>query len=48
MLGDGEPDLGETLLGTFLKTLLESKDLSSNIICINSGIFLTTAEMINS
>jgi selenium metabolism protein YedF len=41
-LGDGEPDLGEKLMKAFLKILLESGDLPAKIICMNSGIFLTT------
>jgi hypothetical protein len=41
-LGDGEPDLGEKLMRTFLKVLLESGDLPAKIICMSSGIFLTT------
>jgi len=42
-LGDGEPDLGEKLIKAFLKVLLESGELPAQIICLNSGIFLTTA-----
>ena len=41
-LGDGEPDLGEKLMKAFLNVLLESGDLPARIICMNSGIFLTT------
>jgi selenium metabolism protein YedF len=41
-LGAGEPDLGEKLLQTFLKMLVESDTAPARIICINSGIFLTT------
>ncbi len=41
-LGDGEPDLGEGLMKAFLKVLLESEELPARIICMNSGIFLTT------
>jgi selenium metabolism protein YedF len=41
-LGEGEPDLGERLLKGFLNMLLESGDLPSKIIFMNSGIFLTT------
>jgi len=41
-LGDGEPDLGEKLVKAFLKVLLESGNLPAKIICMNSGIFLTT------
>ncbi len=41
-LGEGEPDLGTKLLGSFLKTLFESGKVPEKIICLNSGIFLTT------
>jgi selenium metabolism protein YedF len=41
-LGDGEPDLGEKLLRAFLSQLLESGSIPARIICMNSGIFLTT------
>ena len=41
-LGDGEPDLGEKLMKAFLNVLLESGDLPARIICMNTGIFLTT------
>jgi len=41
-LGDGEPDLGEKLMSAFLSMLLESGSLPARIICINSGVFLTT------
>ena len=42
VLGDGEPDLGEKLIKAFLTVLLDSGDLPAKIICMNSGIFLTT------
>ncbi len=42
MLGEGEPDLGEKLLHAFLSQLLESGSIPARIICMNSGIFLTT------
>ncbi len=42
VLGDGEPDLGEKLLRAFLTQLLESGSIPARIICMNSGIFLTT------
>lgn len=42
MLGDGEPDLGEKLLRAFLAQLLESGSIPARIICMNTGIFLTT------
>jgi selenium metabolism protein YedF len=41
-IGQGEPDLGEKLMGAFLEKLLESGRLPAKIICMNSGIFLTT------
>jgi selenium metabolism protein YedF len=41
-LGDGEMDLGETLLEKFLSALFESGDFPDRIICMNSAIFLTT------
>jgi selenium metabolism protein YedF len=41
-LGEGEIDLGETLLEKFLITLFESGNLPARIICMNSAIFLTT------
>ena len=42
-LGEGPPDLGERLMENFLKMLMESGRLPARIICMNSGIFLTTA-----
>ncbi len=42
MLGEGEPDLGEKLLRAYLTQLLESGSIPARIICMNSGIFLTT------
>jgi selenium metabolism protein YedF len=41
-LGDGEPDLGEKLMDSFLGQLLESGTVPGRIICMNTGIFLTT------
>ncbi len=41
-LGEGEPDLGERLMKAFLNVLLESDELPARIICMNSGVFLTT------
>ena len=41
-LGDGEPDLGEKLMTSFLSVLFESEQLPARIICMNSGVFLTT------
>ena len=42
-LGDGEPDLGSKLISAFLDMLLETNNIPSKIICINSGIFLSTS-----
>jgi selenium metabolism protein YedF len=42
VLGDGEPDLGEKLIKSFLEQLFESGRLPESIICMNSGVFLTT------
>jgi selenium metabolism protein YedF len=41
-VGDGEPDLGDKLMDSFLKVLLDSGRIPDRIVCMNSGIFLTT------
>jgi selenium metabolism protein YedF len=42
-IGEGATaDLGEKLLGSYLKTLLESERLPARIIFMNAGIFATT------
>ncbi len=41
-IGDGEPDLGEKLMKSFLTTLMEAGTAPMRIIALNSGIFLTT------
>lgn len=41
-IGDAEPDLGERLLGAFLVSLLDSGTLPARIICMNTGIFITS------
>jgi len=41
-IGDGEPDLGERLMAAFLSMLLESRRVPARMICMNSGVFLTT------
>lgn len=41
-IGDGEPDLGEKLMKSFLTQLVELGEIPSKIICLSSGIFLTT------
>lgn len=40
--GEGEPDLGEKLLKSFLQMLLEAEKNPDRMIFMNSGIFLTT------
>jgi len=42
VLGESEPNLGEKLLMAFLDTLFESGTVPARIVCLNSGIFLTT------
>ena len=42
VLGEGEPDLGEKLLSAFLTQLLESGSVPARMVCMNTGIFLTT------
>ncbi len=41
-IGDGEPDLGEKLMLSFLDELWKSGGVPARIICLNSGIYLTT------
>jgi len=41
-LADGEPDLGAKLMNSFLNVLLETGSLPAKIICMGTGIFLTT------
>ncbi len=41
-IGDGE--LGTTLMKSFLKTILEFKELPKNIVFVNKGVFLTTKD----
>ncbi|HUT52379.1 MAG TPA: sulfurtransferase-like selenium metabolism protein YedF [bacterium] len=41
-LGEGEPDLAEKLMKSFLAMLLESGKIPARMIFMNSGIFLTT------
>jgi selenium metabolism protein YedF len=38
----GEPDLGAKLMNSFLNVILESGSLPAKIICMGTGIFLTT------
>jgi len=41
-IGDSEPDLGAKLMKAFLTTLHDSGRFPTKIICLNSGVFLTT------
>jgi len=41
-IADSEPDLGAKLMKSFLSVLLESGSLPAKIICMGTGIFLTT------
>jgi selenium metabolism protein YedF len=41
--GEGEPDLGEKLLKSFMQVLLDSGTMPDRMVFMNSGIFLTTA-----
>jgi selenium metabolism protein YedF len=41
-IGESEPDLAGTLMSGFLNTLFDSQRLPSKLICLNSGVFLTT------
>ena len=41
-VGDGEPDLGNKLMDSFLKMRLDSGKIPDRIVGMNSGIFLTT------
>jgi selenium metabolism protein YedF len=42
VFGEGEPDLGEKLLVSFLREIIESDKIPEKIIFMKSGIFLTT------
>lgn len=41
-IGEGEPDLGEKLMGSFLAMLVQAERLPKKMIFMNSGVFLTT------
>jgi selenium metabolism protein YedF len=43
VLGDSEPDLGETMMEKFLQVLYESDELPAKIICMGTAVFLTTS-----
>jgi selenium metabolism protein YedF len=40
-LGDGPEELGRLLMKTFIHTLLESSEMPSRILFLNTGVFLT-------
>ena len=44
VLGDAEPDLGEKLMQSFLAQLLGLGQIPARIICLGTGVFLTTTE----
>ena len=41
-IGDVEPDLGAKLMSSFFNALFETGTLPAKIICMGTGIFLTT------
>jgi hypothetical protein len=41
-IGESEPDLAQELMIRFLNVLYDSGRLPAKVICMNSGIFLTT------
>ncbi|MDX9856893.1 MAG: sulfurtransferase-like selenium metabolism protein YedF [candidate division Zixibacteria bacterium] len=43
-IGDGEIDLGNKLMRSFLSMLVEMGQIPARIICMNSGVFLTTVD----
>lgn len=43
-LGEGSPDLGQTLMKSFILTLAEGTDTPSTLLFLNSGVFLTCRE----
>ena len=40
--GEGEPDLGEKLMQSFMQMLLEADSIPDRMVFMNTGIFLTT------
>jgi selenium metabolism protein YedF len=42
--GEGEPDLGEKLLKSFLSMFIENDQLPARAIFMNSGVYLTTQD----
>lgn len=43
-VSDCEPDLGLKLVTSFLEMLLETGNIPSRIICIGTGVYLTTTD----
>jgi selenium metabolism protein YedF len=43
-IADTEPDLGAKLMNSFLNVLFEAGSLPAKIICMGTGIFLTTED----
>jgi len=43
-MGAGDPELGRKLLQGFLKKIVDSEILLDFVVCVNSGVFLTTAK----
>jgi selenium metabolism protein YedF len=43
-IADSEPDLGAKLMSSFLNALFETGSLPAKIICMGTGIFLTTED----
>lgn len=43
-LGSGDDALGKSLLQTFLQKLVETEASVDYVLCLNSGVFLTTQE----
>ncbi len=42
IVGDCEPDLGLKLVTLFLDMLIETENIPSRIICMGTGVYLTT------
>lgn len=42
-LGEGEKDLGELLMGNFLKSVASESQLPTAVFLVNRGVFLATA-----
>ena len=42
VFGEGEPDLGEKLISSFMQMFLDSGTIPDRMVFMNSGIYLTT------